>query len=391
MSRFALLLLVPLALVAGLWLGGHPDVLPGPAREVFVADDGREVLDTAFDRIEADYYRPVARDALVDAAVAGAVRSLGDQFSGYLSPRQYAAYQDADRGRFSGVGLAVAPDPEGLLITRVYDGSPAARAGLRADDRVVAADGRPLAGLTQEASVMLIQGAPGSRVRLATVREGRRREQVLTRATVSVPLVETRMREAGGRRVAVVALDSFGSGAHAEVYEAVRGARRAGAQGLVLDLRGNPGGLLKEAQLVASAFIGEGPIVSTRGRSVEPGTLDAIGNPVARDLPMVVLVDNGSASAAEIVAGALQDRDRAPVVGLPTFGKGVFQELVTLPNGGALDLTVGQYFTPDGKNLGRGVEQGRGIMPDVRAADREGTQPDEGLQAALRVLGERLA
>jgi carboxyl-terminal processing protease len=390
-SRFALLLLVPLALVAGLWLGGHPDVLPGAARDAFVADDGRKVLDAAFDRIEEDYYRPVDRDDLVDAAVKGAVRSLGDQFSGYLSPREYAAYQEADRGRFSGVGLAVGPHPRGLLVTRVYDGSPAARAGIRVDDVIVAADGRALRGLSQQASVALIKGPPGSRVRLTSVRDGRRSERTVTRATVSVPLVETRLREAGGRRVAVVALDAFGSGAHAEVYEAVRRARREGAQGLVLDLRGNPGGLLKEAQLVASAFIGEGPIVRTRGRSVEPTTLDAIGDPVARDLPMVVLVDRGSASAAEIVAGALQDRERAPVVGVPTFGKGVFQELVTLPNGGALDLTVGQYFTPDGTNLGRGGEQGRGIVPDVRAADREDTEVDEGLRTALRVLGDRLA
>jgi carboxyl-terminal processing protease len=148
---------------------------------------------------------------------------------------------------------------------------------------------------------------------------------------------------------------------------------------------------VKEAQLVASAFLPEGPIVSTRGRAVRPDTLDATGSPVAKDLPVVVLVDRATASAAEIVTGALQDRHRAKVVGLPTFGKGVFQEVVPLSNGGALDLTVGQYFTPNGRNLGKGVDRGKGVIPDVRAQDNSGTKPDEALQAALRTLAPALS
>ncbi len=156
----------------------------------------------------------------------------------------------------------------------------------------------------------------------------------------------------------------------------------------MLDLRGNGGGLVSEAQLVASAFLSDGPIVSTRGRAVPERTLRATGDPVVPRRPLVVLVDRDTASASEIVAGALQDRKRAKVVGTRTFGKGVFQEVIELSNGGALDITAGQYFTPNGRNLGgKGVTPGSGIAPDVKAEDETKTKPDEGLDKALEVLG----
>jgi len=156
----------------------------------------------------------------------------------------------------------------------------------------------------------------------------------------------------------------------------------------VLDLRHNGGGLVEEARLVASIFLPEGPIVSTRGRAQPSRTLMAAGGAISTHIPVVVLIDGETASAAEIVTGALQDRHRAKVVGTRTFGKGVFQEVTTLPNGGALDLTVGQYFTPSGRNLGgRGVSRGAGIAPNVKAPDDPKTRRrDETLDAAERVL-----
>ena len=186
-----------------------------------------------------------------------------------------------------------------------------------------------------------------------------------------------------GEKVGYVALAQFSSGAHGEVRAAVRKLREDGAKALVFDLRGNPGGLVREAQLVASAFIKEGTIVSTKGRAVQPQTLKATGDPVAADLPMVVLVDRGTASSAEIVTGALRDHKRAEVVGTRTFGKGVFQEVVPLSNGGALDITVGQYFTPNGQNLGKGLKPGQGVRPQIEAEDDPKTQADEALQAGL--------
>jgi carboxyl-terminal processing protease len=147
---------------------------------------------------------------------------------------------------------------------------------------------------------------------------------------------------------------------------------------------------VREAQLVASAFIKEGTIVSTKGRAVRPQTLKATGDPVAGDLPMVVLVDRGTASSAEIVTGALRDTNRAEVVGTRTFGKGVFQEVVPLSNGGALDITVGQYFTPNGTNLGAGLKPGSGVKPEVEAEDDPKTQADEAIEAGLKALSAKL-
>jgi len=159
-----------------------------------------------------------------------------------------------------------------------------------------------------------------------------------------------------------------------------------GAKGVILDLRHNGGGLLNEAVLVSSIFIPEGTIVTTRGRSRPERVFEAAGRSIDSDIPVVVLVDGASASASEIVTGALQDRKRATVVGTRTFGKGVFQEITQLSNGGALDLTVGEYFTPSGRNLTPRQGQKGGIEPDIKATDDEDTKPDEALEAALRTV-----
>jgi carboxyl-terminal processing protease len=164
-----------------------------------------------------------------------------------------------------------------------------------------------------------------------------------------------------------------------------------GASGVVLDLRDNGGGLLNEAVQIASIFIPDGKIVSTKGRNRPEHVYDATGGAISTKIPVVVLVNQNSASASEIVTGALQDRHRATVVGTRTFGKGVFQEIERLSNGGALDITVGEYFTPSGRNLGGGgVRKGAGIRPDVKARDNPRTRPDEALQKALRTLAQKV-
>jgi len=385
-----LALLAPVLLVGGIWLGGHPQHLPGFARDV-LADDETVVVAEALDLVQDDYVRKLSRRDLADAAIKGMVGSLGDQFSSYFTAEEYARYQEVTESRFSGVGLSVVGVDEGLRITRVYDGSPAKRAGLKPGDLITAVEGKPLRGVPEDTAVARVKGPAGSRVRLTVERDGKPFERTVTRATVSIPVVESRMERDGGRKVGYVALASFSSGAHGEVGAAVRKLKQDGAKGLVLDLRGNPGGLVREAQLVASAFIPEGPIVSTKGRAVQPQTLKATGDPVAGDLPMVVLVDRGTASSAEIVTGALKDTDRAEVVGTRTFGKGVFQEVVPLTNGGALDITVGQYFTPNGTNLGKGLKPGQGVRPEIEAEDDPDTQVDEALRAGLKALAPELS
>jgi carboxyl-terminal processing protease len=224
-----------------------------------------------------------------------------------------------------------------------------------------------------------------------TVEHGGEPEQMeLTRSAVSVPVVASTLREVCGKKVGIVALSQFSSGAHGEVYAALKKLQKRGAQAFVLDLRGNGGGLVDEAQLIASAFLRDGAIVTTRGRSVPSRTLKATGDPLVPKAPLVVMVDRATASASEIVAGALQDRDRATLVGARTFGKGVFQEVLELSNGGALDITAGQYFTPDGRNLGgRGVQTGAGLRPDISASDDAKTARDEQLAAGLDALARK--
>ena len=188
-------------------------------------------------------------------------------------------------------------------------------------------------------------------------------------------------------------LAGFTSGAHGELRRAIDDLLDKGADGVVLDLRDNGGGLLNEAVLVSSIFIGDGTIVSTDGRTRPRRVFEATGDAIDSDVPVVVLVNGESASASEIVAGALQDRGRAEVVGTRTFGKGVFQEVRELSNGGALDITVGEYFTPKGRNLGGGgVKQGAGIEPDVRARDDAATEDrDEALDVAVETVAREAA
>jgi carboxyl-terminal processing protease len=184
----------------------------------------------------------------------------------------------------------------------------------------------------------------------------------------------------------VTELSTFSDGAHAKLREQVDRLLRQGAKGLVLDLRGNGGGLLQEGRLVASIFVDKGLIVSTNGRHSPEQKLNATGGAIPANIPMTVLVDGGTASAAEIVTGALRDHDRATVVGERTFGKGVFQEIEPLKNGGALDLTVGRFFLPNGENL-----TGPGIDPAVPARDNPKTPRDEALDSALNTVRDKIA
>ncbi len=385
--RILALLLIPIALVGGVYLGGHPDDLPGFVRDPLVGDQDTRVVAEAIDQVGDSYYRKIPDKTLADAAVKGIVASLDDRFSNYFTPREYSSYRMSQDSQFSGIGTTVQPDPRGLRVAQVFDESPAARAGVRADDLIVSADGQSLKGLAQEAAVARVKGPRGSDVRLGLVRGSDKLTVVVTRATVSVPQVASKVVGYGGTKYGEVALAQFGGGAHAEVYAGVRKVLAGGAQGIVLDLRANGGGLVSEAQLVASGFVAQGDIVTTRGRNVPSRTLKATGDPIAARIPLVVLVDKNTASASEIVTGALQDLGRAKVVGTRTFGKGVFQEVVPLSNGGALDITAGQYFTPKGRNLGgKGVKTGVGIAPDVRAQDDPKTKADEGLRGALKVL-----
>lgn len=375
------------ALAAGIYLGGHADLLPDPVRSALVRDDDAQLVQQAMDTIESNYYRKIPADQLVNSSIEGAVNSLDDQFSHYFDPTTYKRFQQSTNPSFSGIGVTVQPHERGLVIAHVIPGTPAAKAGLRAGDRIVAVGRNTLAGHPQSYAIGLIKGEPGTKVSITTERDGVRRVQEIERAEIVEPVVDGRLVSTRAGRYGVVVFTSFTSNSSAQVRAAVDRLLDRGARGIVLDLRGNGGGLLNEAVDTASIFLPDGTIVSTDGRNRARHVYTATGGAIRESIPVVVLVDRNTASSSEIVTGALQDRRRAEVVGTRTYGKGVFQEVRELPNGGALDITVGQYFLPSGRNIGgRGVREGDGIKPNVQAKDNPDTPRDEALSVALRTL-----
>src|SRR4051812_2387042 len=270
-----------LLLVLGIWVGGrHPGWLPGPVRGALVGDTHSAVVKEAIDRVHDTYYRKIPAGQLADDAIEGVVRRSDDRFSNYFSPAEYKQFKDSQHSEFSGIGLAVSQDPRGLRVETVYDGSPAKRAGIRPGDLIVEAAGRKLTGRNQDESVSFIKVRPGTRVKVTWLRDGKPRTKTITRSTVSVPVVASELDRAGACKAGVVKLAQFSSGAHAELYDAFKRAKKRGAKVFVLDLRGNGGGLVSEAPLVASAVLRSGKIVTTKGGTGPPPTLTPTRDPV---------------------------------------------------------------------------------------------------------------
>ncbi len=372
-------------LVGGIWLGGHPETLPNPIRTALV-DDDRALRAEIVDSVKDNFYKPVKESEIDESSLKGIVRGLDDRFSHYLTPKETKQFEESVRGSFEGVGMGVDEDRRGLRVLNVFDNSPAKRAGVRKGDFVTAVDGKSIAGVSSDVATARIKGPAGTPVRLevADPDSGKRRTVRLRRARIDVPVVDGKIVQSGGKKLGVVELAAFSSGAHGLLRQEIDKLLAKDAQGLVLDLRGNGGGLLREAVLVSSIFIEDGLVTFTKGRTKPRREFEAEGEAIAGDIPVVVLVDRGSASASEIVTGALRDRKRATVVGQRTFGKGVFQEVQKLSNGGLLDLTVGEYFLPGGENIGK-----KGVTPTVKAKDDPKTDRDEGLPVALRALARQ--
>jgi carboxyl-terminal processing protease len=370
------------ALLVGIWLGGHPGTLPSALRDAFV-DEDQALRAEVIDAIEDNYYKPVDEDKLEQASLKGMVRSLGDRFSHYFTPEEARLFAQSVRGSFEGIGTTVEEDRRGLRILQVFASSPAKRAGIQRGDIITKVGDDPLAGESSEIATAKIKGKAGSKVTLTILTPATKRTRTVTleRARVKVPVVESRTMTRGGRRVGVIKLISFTNGSHGELRKEVDRLLEGGAKGLVLDLRGNGGGLLDEAVLVASIFVEDGTIVSTRARKRPEDTREATGDAIDTKVPLVVLVDRDSASASEIVAGAIRDRKRGKVVGTRTFGKGLVQTLVPLSNDGALDITIGSYHLPSGRPV-----TDRGVTPEVEARDNPRTRRDEALPVALEAL-----
>jgi carboxyl-terminal processing protease len=388
MSRGVLAALSALiALMAGLWLGGHPEGLPGPVRDVFVQED-RALRAEIVDSIEDNFYKPVNEDKLDEQSLKGIVDALDDPYSHYLTPKEARQFTESVSGHFEGVGMNVEQDRRGLRVLRVFEGSPADGAGIQRGDFILGVDGRSIAGVNSEIATNRIKGPAGTSVELRVFTPGQDSDRTVKveRERIEIPVARGRMFERDGHRIGVAELFGFSEGAHGLLKNEIDKLRKQGAEAVVLDLRGNGGGLLVEGVLVSSLFIEDGEIVSVRGRHRTERTHEAEGDAILPDdVPVVVLVDGGSASASEIVTGALRDRGRATVVGTRTFGKGLVQEIQHLSNGGVLDLTVANYYLPNGETIST-----KGIKPEVRAVDDPDTDRDEALPVALDTLVREL-
>lgn len=317
--------------------------------------------------------RKVSHDELFDGALRGMVRAVDDPYSEYLDPEQHQLLRDSLASHYSGVGIALKPEGDQLKVVSVLSETPASKAGIVPGDIVVSVDGEAVAGLAVDEVARQIQGTPGSRVTLSVRRGQGSLEITMTREKIEREVVEGRMVR---NRLGHIRITLFNVGVAEKVRELVRSLAEKGARGFILDLRGNPGGDFEEGVNVASAFLDGGRVVSRRDRGSAEVTYDATGGVETR-LPLVVMVDEGTASASEIVAGAIQDRGRGIVVGSPTFGKNAVQTVIPLSDGSALKLTTASFYTPSGKSIGE-----KGITPDVSVIEK-----DLQLARAQQILG----
>ena len=337
------------------------------------------VVDQVRDALSLRYYRPVPPQVLKLGSVGAMISALRDPYTAYLGPADYRLIRQQTASRYSGIGVSVLPSGHGFGVISLRPG-PAERAGVHVGDTIVRIGRTSTARLGMAQALGRILGPRGTYVHLELQRGGRRLDLSIRRDVVRAPVVQARLLSYGGRRWGDVRLSRFSVGAAVLLDRELRLLRRQGAQGFVLDLRENPGGLFDQAVAVSSLFLKRGVVVSLVGAH-SPRTVYRATGDVTTRLPLVVLVDRYSASSSEIVAAALRDHHRATLVGERTFGKALVQSIDPLDNGAALELTIGRYYTPSGADISH-----VGLPPQVHALDDPGTPQDEAIGVALRVL-----
>ena len=370
LARTTRLLLLPLCAFAGgacvTALGSGPKTAQGDTPYAAVEQLGRVLVE-----VENEYVDPVDRAKLVDGAIKGMVAEL-DPHSSYMPPEEFVAFESDTEGQFGGIGIEVENRNDQLIVLAPIEGSPAERAGIKSGDLIISVDGKDPGSEPLDKLVKRLRGAPRSHVKMGVRRTGV--AEILTfdlvREIIHVASVSSKLLV---DRVAYVRVKQFQERTHDELLEAAAKMRsRAGGKlaGIILDLRADPGGLVDQAADVADEFLDEGVIYTARHRGQIVDEVKArSGGAFVRE-PCVVLVNQWTASASELVAGALQDHKRATIVGEPTFGKGSVQAILSLPGGAGMRLTVSRYYTPSGRAI-----QADGVHPDVAVE----TKKEEGL------------
>jgi carboxyl-terminal processing protease len=371
----------------GLGLGASHGVLAdrSPAAATPIPWEDARTLATVIERVKHDYVDSVDDHTLLQAAVRGMVASL-DPYSAYLGRDEYEEIQISSSGEYSGVGIEVALEDEQVIVVTPIEGSPAAKAGIRSGDTIVMIDGIPVKTGSLTDTIERMRGQEGTPVRIGIERAGQSEplQFTLKRQRVALHSVRSNLEEPG---YGYVRIAEFSDSTGPELLAALADLRHRNdgpLKGLVLDLRDNPGGVLEAAAAVADAFLDRGVIVSARGRTPDSRfEMDATPGDELKGAALVVLVNGGSASAAEIVAGALQDNHRATLMGRTTFGKGSVQTIMPLTENTALKLTTSLYFTPSGASINH-----KGIAPDIELprAEPGAAGPDAELALALREL-----
>jgi len=355
------------AAVAGAFAAG---IVIGPLVAAWAQDGGRaetyrllNLFGDVYERVRAEYVEPINDRDAVENAINGMLTGL-DPHSSYLNQRSYRDMQVQTRGEFGGLGIEVTQENGYIKVISPIDETPAARAGVKAGDLITHLNGNSVQGLTLQEAVEQMRGERGTAIKITIRREGADRpiELSLTREVIRPQVVRFRME---GNDIGYIRLTSFNEQTETGLKRALTTLRQqagpGGLKGLVLDLRNNPGGLLDQAVQVSDDFLDQGEIVSTRARRPEDAQRwNAKAGDIAQGIPMVVLINGGSASASEIVAGALQDHRRAVVLGVKSFGKGSVQTVMPIPGQGAIRLTTARYYTPSGRSI-----QGTGIEPDI--------------------------
>jgi carboxyl-terminal processing protease len=381
-----------LGAVGGAFLAGAVigPIIAVPTFQAWAQDGGRaetyrllNLFGDVFERIRAEYVEPVTDRDVIENAINGMLQGL-DPHSSYMNPRSFRDMQVQTRGEFGGLGIEVTQENGYVKVISPIDDTPAARAGVRPGDLITHLNGQSTQGLTLQEAVEQMRGERGTTIRMTIRREGERApvEISLQRDVIRPQVARFRLE---GNDIAYVRLSAFNEQTEAALRRAISTMRQqAGGnlRGLILDLRNNPGGLLDQAVQVADDFLDQGEIVSTRARRSEDAQRwNARQGDIAQGLPMVVLINSGSASASEIVAGALQDHRRAVVMGQKSFGKGSVQTVMPIPGNGAIRLTTARYYTPSGRSI-----QATGIDPDIEvlAQRPDPNAPQRDREADLR-------